>query len=57
MYHCFPLFLQEQIIRIPYEPPDLEIINVRENIEDYTFEDFKINNYNHHNEIRMRMRA
>lgn len=49
--------LQEQIIRTPYEPPDLEIINVRENIEDYTFEDFKINNYNHHNEIRMRMRA
>ena len=49
--------LQEQIILKPYEPPDLEIINVRENIEDYTFEDFKINNYNHHNEIRMRMRA
>ena len=41
-----------QLSREPYEFPTLEIINKRENIEDYCEEDFIINNYKHHEAIK-----
>ena len=41
-----------QLQREPYEFPTLEIINKRENIEDYCEEDFIIRNYNHHEPIK-----
>jgi thymidylate synthase len=49
--------LSEQIQRVPYEEPTIEIVNTRENIDDYIFDDFKINNYIHHNSIKMNMSA
>jgi thymidylate synthase len=41
-----------QLTREPYEFPTLEIINKRENIEDYCEEDFIIHNYKHHEPIK-----
>jgi len=45
--------LQRQINNIPFEFPTLEITNLRENIEDYTIEDFIINNYKSYENIKM----
>ena len=44
-----------QIEREPYEFPSLEIINKRENISDYVIDDFKLNNYEHHAQIKVKM--
>lgn len=48
--------LLEQIKRQPKEEPTLEIVEKRDNIDDYTFKDFKIKNYNHDETINMKMR-
>jgi thymidylate synthase len=47
----------EQISRQPFEFPTIEIINKRECINDYVLEDFKINNYQSHDQIKGTMRA
>ena len=47
----------EQISRTPYPFPTLEILNNRENINDYVIEDFKINDYQYHPAIKGAMRA
>jgi len=49
--------VKEQITREPYEFPTLEILNKRENINDYVVDDFKISNYQHHPPIKAAMRA
>lgn len=49
--------VKEQITRIPYDFPSLEILNKRENINDYCIEDFKIHDYQHHPPIKGSMRA
>ena len=49
--------LEEQLSNEPYEPPELIIGEKKEKIEDYKFEDFTIENYNYHKQIKMRMRA
>jgi thymidylate synthase len=49
--------VKEQLTRTPYEFPTLEILNKRENINDYVLEDFKISNYQHHSQIKAAMRA
>jgi thymidylate synthase len=49
--------VKEQITREPYEFPTLEILNKRDNIEDYVLEDFKINNYQCHGQLKGNMRA
>lgn len=49
--------VEEQLKREPYEFPILEINEVKENINDYTIDDFKINNYQHHPQIKAKMRA
>ena len=49
--------VKEQLTRTPYEFPTLEILNKRENINDYVLEDFKISNYQHHPPIKAAMRA
>jgi len=46
-----------QLQREPYEFPTLEIINKRENIEDYVETDFVVSNYKHHNAIKYIMKA
>ena len=47
---------EEQIKRQPYNFPKLEILNKYSNIEDYTIADFKINNYEFHENINLLMR-
>ena len=49
--------LNVQISRMPYDIPTCEILNIRENIEDYVVNDFKVNNYNYHGKIEMDMKA
>lgn len=49
--------VKEQLTRTPYEFPTLEILNKRENINDYVVEDFKLSNYQHHPQIKATMRA
>ena len=45
-----------QLQREPFEFPTLEIINKRENIEDYIETDFVITNYKHHEAIKYVMK-
>lgn len=52
--HIEPLKLQLE--NEPYEFPDVEIKR-RENIDDYKFDDFSINNYKFHKIIKMDMRV
>jgi len=49
--------MREQISRQPFEFPIVEIINKRESINDYILEDFKINDYQCHSQIKGEMRA
>jgi thymidylate synthase len=49
--------VQEQITRIPYPFPTLEILNKRDNINDYVIEDFKIHDYQHHPQLKAPMVA
>lgn len=49
--------IKEQIGRPPHDFPTLEIVNKRENINNYTISDFKINNYKFHDAIKMKMVA
>ena len=42
--------------RIPNEPPTINIKNKYDSIDDYKFEDFEINNYIPHAELKMNMR-
>jgi thymidylate synthase len=46
-----------QIQREPYPFPTLSIKTIRENINDYQVEDFEINNYQHHPQIKFQMVA
>ena len=48
---------QEQISREPYQFPTLEILNRRDNINDYVLEDFKLKDYQHHAQIKGEMVA
>tara|TARA_B100001063_G_scaffold247357_1_gene293178 strand:- start:6097 stop:7026 length:930 start_codon:yes stop_codon:yes gene_type:complete len=49
--------LEKQLENIPFDPPTVDILKKYENIEDYTFKDFKINNYKYGEKIIMDMRA
>ena len=53
--HVEPLKLQLE--NEPYDFPDLEIKNKKENIDDYKFEDFAIKNYKFYKPIKMDMRV
>jgi thymidylate synthase len=48
--------LKIQKNNIPMELPTLSIINKYENIDQYSIDDFVVENYNHHNELKMNMR-
>ena len=48
--------LREQILRKPLEPPTI-FVNKRDNINDYTFDDIIVENYEYHNPIKMKMRV
>jgi thymidylate synthase len=49
--------IKEQLDRKPYEFPNLEIENTRENINDYVVDDFKVTGYKSHDAIKMKMVA
>ena len=49
--------MKEQITREPYPFPRLEILNKRDNINDYVLEDFKLHDYQHHAPIKLKMVA
>jgi thymidylate synthase len=49
--------MKEQITRTPLPFPTLEIVNKRDNINDYVVEDFKIHDYQHLAPIKLRMVA
>jgi thymidylate synthase len=49
--------IKEQIERVPFKFPILEIINKRENINDYIVDDFNVANYQCHEPIKMKMVA
>jgi thymidylate synthase len=49
--------LKTQITREPFDFPTLEIKNKYDNINDYKFDDFIINNYVSHDKISMNMSA
>jgi thymidylate synthase len=44
-----------QTTRTPFEFPNLEILNIREKIDDYEVSDFKISEYTSHDAIKMKM--
>jgi thymidylate synthase len=46
-----------QLQRQPYEFPSLQILNKRENIEDYNIDDFKVSNYKYHSPLEYKMVA
>jgi thymidylate synthase len=46
-----------QLQRQPYEFPTLQILNKRENIEDYNIADFKVCNYKYHEPLEYKMVA
>jgi thymidylate synthase len=48
---------KEQITREPYPFPTLEILNKRDDINDYVIEDFKLHDYQHHPQLKGAMRA
>ena len=48
--------LKIQKDNIPMELPTLSIINKYESIDQYSINDFVVENYNHHNELKMNMR-
>ena len=49
--------VKEQLTRTPYPFPTLEILNKKENINDYVLEDFKLTDYQHHPRIKAPMVA
>ena len=49
--------MREQISRQPYPFPTVEILNKRDDVNDYVIEDFKIDDYQHHPQIKATMRA
>lgn len=56
--HIYEEHLDEikvQLNRIPHNFPHIKILNKKDNIDDYTFDDFDIIEYKHHEQIRMKM--
>ena len=49
--------IKEQLERDPLEFPNLEIVNKRENINDYVVDDFQIIGYKSHEAIKIKMIA
>ena len=49
--------LKKQLLREPYKFPTLDILNIHENIEDYSLDDIIIKNYKSHKKINMTMTA
>lgn len=48
--------LTEQVARVPFELPTINVREKRDNIEDYIVDDFELSNYTNHASISMEMR-
>jgi thymidylate synthase len=48
--------LKIQKNNVPMELPTISIVNKYESIDQYSIDDFVVENYNHHNELKMIMR-
>jgi thymidylate synthase len=48
--------LKEQIVKVPLGFPTLNIINIKDNIDNYELSDFIVQNYQCHEQIKMKMR-
>jgi thymidylate synthase len=48
--------LTTQLLRAPFEFPRVEISVLRDDIGDYTIEDFRVLNYQRYDGLKMRMR-
>jgi thymidylate synthase len=57
IYHQDLESIKTQISRVPFEFPTLEIVNKRENINDYIVDDFQIIGYKSHEAIKITMVA
>ena len=49
--------MKEQITREPYKFPTVTILNKKDKIDDYVLEDFHVEHYQHHQQIKMAMVA
>ncbi len=49
--------IKQQLLREPYVFPTVNIATVKENINDYTLDDFIVENYVSHEPIKMKMVA
>ena len=49
--------LKQVLNRIPFKFPTVEILNIKENINDYSVDDFEVSNYVSHDTIKMTMVA
>lgn len=47
--------LKKQLERKPFNPPNIEIVKNITNIDDFTMDCFKLNNYQHHDGIKLNM--
>jgi thymidylate synthase len=57
IYHQHLESVEQQLERTPYKFPTLEIVNKRENINDYIVDDFQIIGYKSHEAIKITMVA
>jgi len=48
--------MEKQILRTPYDFPTIKILKTHENIDEYEFSDFLVENYISHDNIKMEMR-
>ena len=48
--------LQAQVEKTPYAFPSLSIVNLKDNINDYILSDFVVEDYSHHDVVKMEMR-
>ena len=55
--HSFKDTIEEQLTRTPYKFPTVAVNIKRENINDYTIDDFELRDYKSHDVIKMKMVA
>ena len=55
IYESHLEIIKTQIDRDPFEFPTVNILRKKDNISDYTIDDFEVKNYKHHDQIKMEM--
>ena len=57
IYECHLDAIKEQLTRVPYKFPTIAVNIKRDNINDYTIDDFELRDYKSHDVIKMKMVA